>query len=465
MARNDETMNTKTACAAALFGSLVVACQSPSNQDSPYAVDAQSTVVAARSEGPVSPLESQTSWLPSDGVAALLLRAETESPRVRAAFHQWQAMHARVAQSTALPNPWVSLGGYVQSVETRTGPMDGRIGISQKFPWPGKLETAGDRTAALAEAQRMAVEDARLTVRRRFLRAWTERIYLEQAEAITIEQVALLQHIEDVSLSLFKASRVSQADVLRAQVERLKMSDQLDTLLQREGPLTATLEATIGAPLDSTPNWQGLSFLDREVLPDEGDLRELLLEASPKLIALQARLDAAAQAQQLAGLGDMPDFSIGVDWTWIGEGNAVQPDSGDDAISLSFAIEIPLQRGRLAGAREQAFAERRQVAEQRQRQQWELLAELQSAIAAHQDAIRRVALFKQELLPKAEMTYATTLAAYQSDQAAFQSLLDAARVVLDFRLSTARASADAALAYADLNGLLPIALLVNEEQN
>ena len=458
-------MNTKTACAAALFGSLMVACQSPTNQHAPYAVDAQSTAVTARNEEPVAPLESQTSWLPSDGVAALLLRAETESPQVRAAFHQWQALHARIAQSTALPNPWVSLGGYVQSVETRTGPMDGRIGISQKFPWPGKLETAGDRMASLAEAQRMAVEDARLAVRRRFLRAWTERIYLEQAQAITTEQVSLLQQIEDVSLSLYKASRVSQADVLRAQVERLKMSDQLDSLVQREKPLTATLEATVGAPLKTSPNWQGLRFLDRTALPAESDLRALLLEASPTLIALQARLDAAAQAQELADLEDMPDFSIGVDWTWIGESNVVQPDSGDDALAISFAIEIPLQRGRIAGAREQAFAERRQVAEERQRQQWELIAELQTAIAAHQDAIRRVALFEQKLLPKAEMTYATTLAAYQSGQAAFQSLLDAARVVLDFRLSTARAAADAALAYADLNGLLPIALLANEEQN
>jgi outer membrane protein TolC len=458
-------MNTKTTCVAALVGSLVVACQSPSNQDSPYAVAAQSTVVAARSDELASPLESQASWLPSDGVAALLLRAETESPRVRAAFHQWQAMHARIAQTSALPNPWVSLGGYVQSVETRTGPMDGRLGLSQKFPWPGKLETAGDRTAALAEAQRMAVEDARLAVRRNFLRNWTERIYLEQAKSITREQVTLLQHLEDVSLSLYKASRVSQADVLRAQVERLKMVDQLDTLVQREAPLTATLEATLGAPLATVPNWQNLSFLDQDTLPNENDLRALLLEASPKLIALQARLDAAAEAQKLADLEDMPDFSLGVDWTWIGESNVVQPDSGDDALSISLAVEIPLQRGRITGAREQAFAERRQVAEQRQLQQWQLIAELQSAIAAHDDATRRVALFEHELLPKAEMTYATTLAAYQSGQAAFQSLLDAARVVLDFRLSTARASADAALAYADLNGLLPIALLASEEQN
>lgn len=457
-------MNSNTVFAVALLGALAWSCQAPATNDSPYAVAAQAVPVQPRSADPDS-ASARQQWTPADGIQSLLLRAETESPEVRGAFHRWQAAHARISQANALPDPWVSLGGYVQSVETANGSMDGKIGVSQKIPWPGKLETAGDRNAALAEAQRMEIENARLRVRRRFLRDWTERIYLEQAKAITAEQVELLQNVEDVSLGLYQASRASQADVLRTQVERLKMSDRLDSLKQREEPLEANLAAVLGLPMAGQASWQGLSVLDQAQLPAVENLQALLLQSSPQLLALQARLEAAAESRELAKLDSMPDFSVGADWTWIGEGNSVSPDAGDDAFSVSIAVEIPLHQGRIDGAREQAFAETRSLVELRERLRWQLLADLQGALSKHEDAQRRIILFEQELLPKAEMTYQTALTSYQSGQSGFQSMLDAARVVLDFRLSSARATADAALAFADLNGILPIVLLAAEELN
>jgi outer membrane protein TolC len=208
--------------------------------------------------------------------------------------------------------------------------------------------------------------------------------------------------------------------------------------------------------------WHDLPFLDAPDLPSEGDLQKAILATSPRIAALEARLVAAREAQNLAELDAYPDFSLGIDWTWIGEGNPVQPNSGEDALAVTLAIEIPLQRGAIDGARNQAQAERRQIQELRAQLQWDLLANLQSALAAHEDALRRVDLFENQLLPKAEQTYETTLVAYQSGQAAFQDMLDAARVVLDFRLSTVRAQTDAALAFADLNGLLPATQLTSE---
>ncbi len=462
-------MNSKTVFALTLLGAWGWSCQTPATYDSPLDDSAQRTAVQELAVQPrttgTAPDETAQQWSPADGIHQLLLRAETESPQVRAAFHRWESARARISQATAMPDPWLSLGGYVQSVETANGPMDGKIGITQRIPWPGKLETAGDRFAALAEAQRMEIENARLKVRKRFLRDWTERLYLEQAKAITAEQVELLQQVEDVSLSLYQASRASQADVLSAQVERFKMSDRLDTLKQREAPLEANLQASLGMQMSGSASWHDLAALDEAQLPGEEQLHALLLESAPQLLAIQARLDAAAKSRALADLDGMPDFSVGADWTWIGEGNPVNPDSGDDAISVSIAVELPRHRGRTDGAREQAFAETRSLIEVREQLRWQLLAELQTALSKHQDGWRRVHLFEQDLLPKAEMTYQTAMTAYQSGEAGFQGMLDAARVVLDFRLSIARAKADAALAYADLNGILPIALLPAEELN
>ncbi|MHC4824601.1 MAG: TolC family protein, partial [Planctomycetota bacterium] len=177
-------MNSRNSLAAVFTASLLSACQSPEPAPVNHAAFFSLPPVVERKEGDHSTTKPNAGWAPTDGLEALLLLAETESPQVRQAFHDWQAAHAGIAQATALPDPWVSLSGYLQSVETRTGPMDGKFGLSQKFPWPGKLEGAGNRAAALADSARMAVEDARLQARRDFLRSWTERIYLDHAEGI-----------------------------------------------------------------------------------------------------------------------------------------------------------------------------------------------------------------------------------------------------------------------------------------
>lgn len=409
-------------------------------------------------------LEHQGSqeWNPEEGVDALLSRAIVESPTVRQAHQAWQIALERVPQATALPDPWLSLTGYVQSIETRSGPMDARIGYTQLLPWPGKLDAAGDLASAQAEVARTQIEIARLGIRRLFLRNWAERVYLRKAVEITTAQVTLLEHIENVSLRLYESSRVPQADALRAQVERLEMVDRLDTMVQSEVTVISALESALGAPMDASSSWETIEFHPFPVLAEQSVLQQRLMTGSPIMQQLQARLFATQQAQEVAELEGRPDWSVGVDWTWIGNGNVTLPDAGDDAVSLSLAVELPLSKGRIDGARRQALAAQGFVVAQMEARQWELLSELQQAHSAYQDALRRIDLFERRMLPLSLQTYETTLAAYQSGQAGFQDMLDAARVMLEFRLSSARASADAALAIADLHGLLTEELLLAE---
>lgn len=465
---NDENMYFQKYLSTAFLCSLVIGCQS-TNASSANSYAERSgphpQIAATGDEEPGAHKAGTTElphWTPQEGVDALLLRAVISSPKVRQAYQGWQVALERVPQVTALPDPWLSLTGYVQSVETRTGPMDARIGYTQNIPWPGKLDAAGDQASAMAEVQRNQIEVARLAVRRAFLRSWAERIYLRKAEEITAGQVALLEHIENVSLRLYESSQVSQAEVLRTQVERLQMSDRLNTLSQREAPLLAMLESAIGAPLEENTSWELLDFSPLPQLASEAELAARLITESPELQKLRARLFATQEAQRIAELEGRPDFSVGADWTWIGSGNPTQPDSGDDALSLTLAVELPFGQGRIQGGRRQALADRRMVVAQMEARQWELLADLQQALSAHEDALRRMKLYEESLLPLSQQTYETTLAAYQSGQVGFQEMLDAARVMLDFRLSSARASADAALAIADLQGLLPADLLLSE---
>lgn len=439
--------------AALLLSGLLLACQGP-----------PPPTVASKASGPpawtaaAAPAEERaslaTTWAPTEDLDLLLLRAELASPQVESAYRAWEQALARIPQAQAPPDPWVRLGIYLQSVETRTGPMDGRLGVDQRLPWPGKLELAGDQAAANAEVKRLELDAARLHVRHAFLRDFAERLYLERAMAITTAQTALLEEVELVSLSLYEAGKSTQADVLRAQVELLEMEDRVRALGARRRPLEAAMEAGLGAALAPDASWD-LPWHDQPQLPALDTLLASLEATSPALLALQAEAGAAEVAVELSRLEDRPDFSLGVDWTWIGEGNPTTPDAGDDALALSLAMELPLQRGRIAGARREALAARQGAKARRTAAGWRLRAQLEAAAAAHEDAGDRHRLFEERLLPAANQTFETTLSAYQSGQAGFQDMLDAAQVVLDLRLAAVRAEADAARAYAELLGLLP----------
>lgn len=386
----------------------------------------------------------------------LVQLALEESPAVQLRFHRWQQALEQIPQAEALPDPSVNFTTYLQEVETRVGPMDGKIGVSQRFPWFGKLNAAGDQAAAIAEAKRAEVDAARLQVRSRIEVAWNQRVFLEQSIGITSAQVELLKRVEEIALSQVEVGRASQSHAIRVQIERLKMEDHLATLLDRKRVPEAQIDAAVGQPVAHNLPWQGATYSSVVSIPSATDLPMALETGSPQQQILRAQLAAAEAAENIANLDGMPDLRFGADWTWIGEGSAAVSGSGDDAFSLTIGVEIPLQRSRVQAKRRAAVAQQAAARADYQRQLLDLLAEATSLRFASDDAQRRVLLYQNSLTPRAEDNFATSLTAYQSGLSSFQDLLDSAQTVLEFRLATARANSERADASARFRSLLDL---------
>lgn len=461
-AQDEETMVNHKSRQAAWICCLGVACQAPTPDPLEGHVPPSFANHGMSAEATTSAPAEDSTWSPQEGLQVLLQRAVLESPEVITAYQDWMAAVEQEPQARALPDPWLNLRGYVASVETRSGPMDGQIGLTQMLPWPGKLDAAGAVAAARAEAARWRIEEERLRVRSAFLGHWTEMTYLQEAIAITEAQVVLLQYIEDVSLRLYESSRATQADVLRAQVERLQMQDRSATLREKTHALLPEMERLLGASMDTHGTWEEVPLPQAPTLASRDAVAALFASRSPAMVRLQHSWQAADAGRRVASLEDRPDLALGADWTWIGQGNVTSPDAGDDAFSISLSVELPLQKSRIAATRREALAVQKRVLAEIASTRWDLTARLDIAWSDFHDATRRVTLYRSQLLPLGEQTYETTMAAYQAGQSDFQDMLDAARVVLDFRLSAVRAQADAHLAFAALNGLLPHDLLLAE---
>ena len=162
----------------------------------------------------------------NSGLSDYLAYAALNNPGLEAAFNRFKAALDRVPQVKSLPDPRFNYKYFIEEVETRVGPQRQSFGISQLFPWFGKLDLRGDVAGQAANAARQRYEAVKLKLFFEVKNAYYEYYYLAKSIAITRENVSLVKHLESVARSRYKASIGTHPDVIRAQVAVGKLEDR-----------------------------------------------------------------------------------------------------------------------------------------------------------------------------------------------------------------------------------------------
>jgi outer membrane protein TolC len=93
------------------------------------------------------------------------------------------------------------------------------------------------------------------------------------------------------------------------------------------------------------------------------------------------------------------------------------------------------------------------IEQQRVEAENNILAKLAQAYYEYNDSIKKIGLYRETLIPKAEEQLGQSEAAYREGNADFNALLDAQRALTDYRLSYQRALADNRQKLAELEML------------
>jgi len=389
----------------------------------------------------------------------LLFHAQQANPDLRAAFERWHAALERVPQAGTLPEPRLTLATYLAEVETRVGPMQGRIGLSQPIPWFGERDLRANAAFAAAEVAREHVEAARVEVVATVLDAWWEAHWLERAISIGEAHLELLVSWEGVARSRLESGVGSHADVIRAQVELGDLENRLLSLQDLRRPVRARLNAALDRPLGA-PLPQPAGALPPSLELDGQRLVAELGLTSPGLRALDHRIEAARHGVELAKKAFYPDFAIGVDYTFIGEAEGPGvAGSGDDAFALTLGLELPIWRSSYAAGYREAEALEKAARLEHAGAANRLGLKLETALYRYRDGERRVGLLRDTLIPKGEEAVASLDSAYRAGDQGFLDLVDAQRVLLEFQLQAARAEADHAQALAEIERITGLALI------
>jgi len=389
--------------------------------------------------------------------------AQEHSPAIEAALRRYEAAAEIGPQVAALPDPRVTYGVFITEVETRVGPQEQQVGLSQTLPSPGTLSqrrAQADRRAAAAHER---LEATRLEVARRVTEAFVELAYLRRAVALTSENIDLLAQFERVARARYRVAAAGHPDVIRAQLELGRLEDRLRRLRDLRAPQEATLNAAMGRPARAPAPWPE-TVPSRVLDLEDAAVLEAMAQDNPTLRALLEEVEAERIGTTLARKQSVPDLTLGVTYTVVDDAIAPNtPGSGDDPVLASVSMNLPVWRGKYNALVREAVSRRLAAAGARADARTALEADAQRALFNHRDAHRRVMLFRDTLIPKASESLRASLTGFESGTTGFLDLLDTERTLLEFQLSLARARADRASALARLEALVGRPLPTREE--
>lgn len=384
-------------------------------------------------------------------LAAYLERAQTANPDLQAFSARYEAARERIPQVAALPDPTLQITHFVESVQTRTGPQENILMLSQRLPWFGRLSGRKQAASAEAEAIHYAWQARQLMLARMVATGFYDYAYTGKVIELTGQNLTLLEQLEP---QIEERARTGGTlnNLLRIRVEVGKLRDQLASSHEKRRQLSARLRSLLALPDGEPLPWPEWTPAASATPPaaDNATTAAGLLTAievnNPELLMLERKIASARARVELARLESRPDLTLGITYIQVGDPvvNPTTPDAGRDPWGVTLAVNLPVWNGRTSAARREAAANQRAGESELADRRNQLRADALVALSTLGDAHRRVRLYENDLLPLARQAVENTLAAYAGDRATLLELIDSERSQLDLELQLWRAHADAA---------------------
>lgn len=385
-----------------------------------------------------------------------LQTAADNNPGLKAKFSEYMSALEKVPQVGALPDPTVAFGYFIQPVETRIGPQQGRIGVSQMFPWFGTLGAKEDVATQMAQAKYEMFEEAKAKLFYDVKSTWYNLYFTNRAIAITRENIDILNTFQKLALVKIEAGKASAVDELRVEMEILELENQLKLLLDKLNTQNIAFNNLLNV------DEQQQVLLPELLNEDELSMnREAILDSirlnNHQVLNLEFQ-EASYEYQQLvAKKMGKPSFNIGLDYIFIGESsNSVLSanESGKDAVIFPMVgIKVPLYRKKYTSMVKEAVFMQESVQNKKIDKVNILESIYEKANTDYMDAGRRIDLHVKQL-ELARKALRILESEYATDGKNFEEILRMERQVLMHSLELEKSRSDLNASIAFINYLM-----------
>ena len=375
------------------------------------------------------------------------------NPKAAAARLLAEAAGARVPAAGLLPDPEVQLG-FMNYELPSLRPMAAlgmvQLQVMQMLPLGGKLPLSSRIVSHQAAAGRERAADVAWELRVRAAAAFYELFAAEQGIEIATGTQRLVQDVARIAQSMYEVGEGNQADVLRAQVEVARMTEEIARMKAMRSGATARLNALMDLPAESAIANAALPRFP-DAAPSIDSITDLALRWRPMIRAGEEDV-AAADAMSLRARRELiPDLVVGVQYA---QRSGEMGESPERMGSLMLGASIPLFAGRRQLKwRDEADAMRAMSAADLAYMKADTRGRVGEVIAMLNRARRLADLYTATVLPQAEAAVTAAVSAYRVGRVDFMTVLDNRMTVNRYRQELVTLRAEEGQAWAELEML------------
>lgn len=380
----------------------------------------------------------------------LITEAEQNNPAIKAAERGIATTRYGPAQASALPDTEVMVQHFtVGSPRPFAGYSNSdfayiAFGASQELPYPGKRSLRANvarHETEISGAEKNAVVWDVLT---RLKLAYFQLAASQQVISILEKNQQTAEQIEQAAEARYRVGEGTQGDVLRAQLQRTKLLNEI-SMQRREATQTQTALKALLNRAPESPDLVAEQLLVRHV-PPPSNLNATLREKNPELRTSQERISQGQAAVELAKREKRPDFAVQYMWQHTAS-------NFRDYYMGTFSIKLP-NRSRVRAMEGEAEAKLAQAQAAQESRLKQMESDLGEQIAIVQTSEQQLKVYEDGLIPQSEAALNAGLAGYQAGKQEYQGLLSSFADTLQLEIEHERTLAEHESAIARIEALI-----------
>jgi outer membrane protein, heavy metal efflux system len=357
---------------------------------------------------------------PEDSLLSSLIEETLQNNPVLAASREAAAAaRSRPPQARSLPNPMLVASYTNDGISPSLGSRDMTtlaLMWGQEIPFAGKRGLRGDVLARTADEADQQVERVKLDLTARVKRAYYDLLLSRDLLDLIREQAEVWRQTEGVIRARYAVGRGAQQDVLRAQVEvvrveRLRIEREAEVEI-RVAEVNHLLDRPAGTPL-ATEAHLVLRPIEKRLEP----VLDRLVASSPEVKNAAIEVARSGLGVALAQKEFKPDFAL--------QGGYMNRGRLDPMWIAGVGISVPLYRERLKSGLAEAEAESRSSERLVDWVQLVLRFRTEERLAQLAATEKIAVLYGDGIVPQDRLSVEAAMASYQTGQVPFVTVLEA----------------------------------------
>ena len=335
-------------------------------------------------------------------------------PNIQAFLERADAFEHLAAASIELPDAQVRLGLMNYPLEHGNFRTEGMthsvVGIRQSIPPRGLRPALYDKNEYLAKEQDYKSVNHALEITHKVRHAWLDAHYYERMLELIHKSQKLFGDLLHLARTQYSTGDGNKSDILQIELEQFKIEDRILEAEQDRDHAYIALREYIGLDRMLTvsktlPIWNAVPTLDT--------LRPALAE-HPRMIALSAQADATEAQRRVEESGLNRKWMVDLSYAYR-DGGLSSSESRSDLISATVSFDLPIW-GKQKYQQKIVQVSKLHSATLLEQQSTlrELEAKLEMAHKHWTTLSARVAVYEDQIIPKAEEQVTVTLESYEN---------------------------------------------------